>query len=262
MEDVFLMVIVGSYALLVGIDQFEQARAFPEVRRWRLKGLAFYAMTLGLSLGLPLLWDRWLAPYRLIDATGLGTFGGAAVGLLAYELGSYWWHRSLHRVPFLWRWFHQLHHSAERVDIFGAAYLSPLDVAGFSFVSSLALVLLVGVSGEAALIAGAIATMCSYFQHANLRTPRWLGYLVQRPEMHSIHHERGVHAYNYGNLGISDLLFGTFKNPETWSGRAGFYDGGSRRLRDMLLGREIAPLGEPEGSAQAVFQNEPMQAPR
>ena len=35
---------------------------------------------------------------------------------------------------------------------------------------------------------------------ANVRTPQWLGYLVQRPESHSVHHQRGVHAYNYSDL--------------------------------------------------------------
>ena len=78
------------------------------------------------------------------------------------------------------------------------------------------------------------------FQHANLKTPAWLGYLVVRPESHARHHERGVHAKNYSDLPLWDLLFGTFENPATWNGLAGFYSGASRRLGALLGGRDIS----------------------
>ncbi len=77
------------------------------------------------------------------------------------------------------------------------------------------------------------------FQHANLRTPYWLGYLIQRPESHSVRHQRGVDAFNYGDIALWDMLFGTWCNPREWDEQAGFYDGGSRRIVPMLLGRDI-----------------------
>jgi sterol desaturase/sphingolipid hydroxylase (fatty acid hydroxylase superfamily) len=77
-------------------------------------------------------------------------------------------------------------------------------------------------------------------QHANVRTPRWLGYVVQRPESHSRHHARGVHAGNYSDLPIFDLLFGTFDNPPAFAKRAGFYDGASARVAEMLSFRDVA----------------------
>ena len=40
--------------------------------------------------------------------------------MLAYEAGTYVWHRSMHSSNALWRIFHQMHHSAERIDSFGA----------------------------------------------------------------------------------------------------------------------------------------------
>ena len=57
-----------------------------------------------------------------------------------------------------------------------------------------------------------------------MRTPRWLGYLIQRPESHCRHHEFGVHASNYSDLPLWDILFGSFHNPASWEGRAGFSD--------------------------------------
>jgi hypothetical protein len=69
--------------------------------------------------------------------------------------------------------------------------------------------------------------------------PRWLGYLIQRPESHSIHHQRGVHVYNYGDIALWDLLFGTLQNPVSFDGEAGYWDGASRRVGAMLIGRDV-----------------------
>ena len=96
---------------------------------------------------------------------------------------------------------------------------------------------------------------CACFQHANIRTPRWLGYIVQRPESHSVHHGRGVHAYNYTDLPIFDLLFGTFKNPEHHEVEAGFYDGASRRLGQLLLGVDVNSPKAAPAAAVSVVQN-------
>src|SRR5688572_7199529 len=163
-----------------------------------------------------------------------------AGGFLALEAGIYAWHRTMHNTPFLWRWFHQMHHSAERVDIWGALYFHPFDTLGFTFVGSLALVLGFGVSAEAAILINYAATFMGLFQHANIRTPRWLGYLIQRPESHSCHHERGIHARNYGDLPVFDMIFGTFHNPKEFTGEVGFFDGSSRKVGPMLIGKVIS----------------------
>jgi sterol desaturase/sphingolipid hydroxylase (fatty acid hydroxylase superfamily) len=240
MEDALTLALIAGYLLLLALDFFAPARRFPAARGWRLKGLGFFVLSIGMFSTLPFVWDEWLGQYRLIDATGLPVWAGALLAVAVAQLFSYTWHRSMHNVPLLWRWFHQVHHSAERVDIYGAFYFSPLDVIGFAFMGSLALVVGVGVSPEAALIANSFTTFCAYFQHSNLRTPRWLGYFIQRPENHALHHERGVHAYNYGDIPLWDMVFGTFRNPARWDGQAGFYDGASARLGAALIGRDIS----------------------
>jgi sterol desaturase/sphingolipid hydroxylase (fatty acid hydroxylase superfamily) len=249
MEDLVLYAFFGSFALLALAETLRPGRRLPSIRLWRASGLIALLVSFWVSGMVPVLFDEWLAAHQLIDASALGIAGGAVVGLLALELAVYWWHRALHRIPVLWRW-HQLHHSAERVDIYGAMWFHPLDIAGFTLAGSVALVLVVGVRVEAAVIASVSATLLSLFQHANLSTPRWLGWIVQRPESHSIHHQRGVHAFNYSDLPLWDIVFGTFRNPVPWSvwaGReAGYYDGASRRLLAMLLGRDVtrAPARE------------------
>ncbi len=195
---------------------------------------------IAISASTPLVWDEWFAEHRLVDARSLGDLGGAIVGFLVYELLLWIWHRALHRFDILWRWFHQMHHSAERIDVFGAFYFHPFDVVAFSLLSSLALVGILGLTAHAALAASLAATACSLFQHANVRTPRWLGWIVQRPEAHATHHERGLHAGNYGDIALFDVLFGTFENPTLDHGEAGFHDGASREVLPMLVGRDVS----------------------
>jgi sterol desaturase/sphingolipid hydroxylase (fatty acid hydroxylase superfamily) len=232
---------LGLFAGFAAIDLVARARSFPEVTYWRLKGTAFMLLYFAVSTYAPLMWDGWLGAYRLLAADALPLWVQVVGGFFVLELGIYGWHRAMHSTSFLWRWFHQMHHSAERVDIWGALYFHPLDMIGWALVASLTLVLGFGISAEAAIFINVAATFCSMFQHANIRTPRWLGYLVTRPESHSLHHERDVHARNYGDIPIYDMLFGTFENPHAFAGQVGFYDGSSKKVGPMLLGRLISP---------------------
>lgn len=251
-----LIVPLAMYLGLVLLEHFFPARRGPQVGMWRLKGLAFMALYMLVASTAPLLWDAFLGEHRLIDATVLGTWGGALFGFFVLELGIYVWHRTMHSVDFLWRWFHQMHHSAERVDLFGAFYFHPLDMLGFTFVGSFTLVFVTGVTPEAAGLANLMATFFAMFQHANVNTPHWLGYVINRPEQHGVHHERGVHAYNYADLAILDMLFGTYQNPRTWNAQAGLYDGASHRVLDMLIGRDLLERPRQEAESSRISLTE------
>lgn len=240
MQDPVSIVVFLIYAALVSLEHLFPARALPHIKYWRVRGLLAFIVFFFLSSYLPLLWGEHLARYQIIDLAGLGGWGGALAGLLVYETGVYFWHRSMHGSKVLWRGFHQMHHSAERIDTFGAFWFSPLDMVGWTALSSLCLTLIVGITPEAAARVLYITTFLGVFQHANLRTPRWLGYFVQRPESHSHHHERGVHARNYSDLPVLDLLFGTFYNPRNFAAQAGFYEGASTRLGEMLLFGDVS----------------------
>jgi len=230
---------LAMYAGLMFWEWLAPGRVLPAVRGWKLKGLTAFTGYFFLSSYLPLVWDQYLARYQLFDLTGLGTIGSAAIGLFVYELGAYWWHRSMHASSLLWRGFHQMHHSAERMDTFGAFWFSPLDMIGWTAVGSVCLVLVVGVTPQAATILLLSIAFLAIFQHANIRTPRWLGYLIQRPESHTIHHGKGIHHYNYADLPVFDMLFGTFRNPQGFEVETGFYPGASSRIVDMLLFRDL-----------------------
>ena len=231
---------LGSLPFFIGWDLLRPQRRFEAPRSWRLRAAVMTVASFFLSLEVGEAWGRFFGEYALLPGATLGTWGGAALAIGVYELVLYWQHRAEHRIDFLWRASHQMHHSAERLEALGAYYFHPLDIALFTTSSSLVFFPLLGVTPEAGAVAAAFLSFAGAFQHANIRTPRWLGYLVQRPESHGIHHERGVHAFNYSDLPLWDIVFGTFRNPERWEGRAGFYNGASSRIGEMLIGRDVA----------------------
>ena len=71
-----------------------------------------------------------------------------------------------------------------------------------------------------------------------------------------MHHAQGIHRYNYSDLPLFDILFGTFRNPETFEHPTGFYNGASSRIGDMLLGRDVSVPGEnPNAAANAAKED-------
>ena len=240
-----VIVLFTMLAVLIAAERLRPVRVFEEVPGWRLKCLAFIPIVVGLAASIPYLMAGLIESFKLLPGERLGIVGGALVGIVVSELVVYWAHRLHHRVPFLWRWIHQLHHSAERVDVFGAAYFHPFEIIEGTVVGVLIFNVVLGLAPEAAFFAAAWQAFNGIFQHGNIRTPTWLGYFIQRPEAHALHHERGVHGFNYANLPLWDILFGTFRNPVAWQGTAGFYPGASRQTLRMLLGRDISREGPP-----------------
>jgi sterol desaturase/sphingolipid hydroxylase (fatty acid hydroxylase superfamily) len=240
MEEIAPVLMIGSYLAFIGYEALRPARKLQKVSWWKLKGLLFFVVMAAFSTVLPLVWGDAMTKHALLDLSGLGTVAGAVVGYALFQLAAYWWHRTMHTLPFLWRWVHQMHHSAERIDIWGAMLFHPFDIAGFTVLASLVYSLVLGLSPGAIALAGTYGFFASLFQHTNVRTPRWLGYLIQRPEGHGVHHQRGVHGYNYSDFPLWDVVFGTFRNPAEWREQGGFYDGGSKRVGAMLIGRDIS----------------------
>jgi sterol desaturase/sphingolipid hydroxylase (fatty acid hydroxylase superfamily) len=233
-----------AIALIPGfmlLDLAWRSRNYEKTRFWRLRSALVTAGIFFFTGYVAVFWSDVFAGLHLFDASVLGPIGGAVVGVLVYEFFHYWYHRAAHRWNWLWRAGHQMHHSAESLDAFGANYLHPFDAAMFTTIKSLVLFPLLGLSPEAGVIAVLFLTFNAMFQHANLKTPHWLGYLIQRPESHAIHHGRGIHRDNYADLPLWDMVFGTFRNPKTAENRpVGFYRGASSRIPEMLIGRDVS----------------------
>lgn len=233
------LIILGMYVALMLWETLFPARELPKIKNWKLQGLTSFAVFFYLSTYFPLIWDAYLVDYQIFNLTTLGTLGGAFVALLIYEFGLYIWHYAMHKNDTLWKIFHQMHHSAERMDSYGAFYFSPMDMIGFSLLGSLCLVVVAGFTAQAATLFILITTFLAIFQHANISTPTWIGYIVQRPEAHTVHHAKGIHAYNYSDISLFDIIFGTFNNPKRYEHETGFYNGASKRVWDMLTFKDI-----------------------
>ena len=232
---IFVVLFFGGGLVL---ERVFAARALPEVAGWSRRASLLFATTMAIGAVIPVLVADGFAGRSPLHLESLGTWGGGLLGLLTSDFVAYWLHRVQHENPTLWRLTHQLHHAAERVDVLGAGFFHPLDIAIGALATSVVVAAL-GLSPGAVAVAGIVTLFLGVLQHLNVRTPVWLGYLVQRPESHSVHHARGLHTDNYGNLALWDIVFGTFQNPVRFASDAGFYDGASERISDMLLGRDI-----------------------
>lgn len=86
MFDPILVTILAAFAMVALLERTGSGRRIPNAGvGWPLRGLAFLALTIVLSSRFPLLWDEWLSAHQLFDARSLGTWGGPAVGFVAFE---------------------------------------------------------------------------------------------------------------------------------------------------------------------------------
>lgn len=254
LRDPATLAVLSLYLALFVYEALFPARALPEAPGERTRGLVSFVVFFFVSAYLPLVLAGPMERLRIVPPSSLGVVSGAVLALLVYEALAYTWHRLLHGSDVLFRAVHQMHHSAERLDVASAFLFSPLDMIGFTLVTTLTLAL-VGLRPESTMLFLLVSNFLAMFQHANIRTPYWLGYLVQRPENHSHHHARGVHAGNYANLSFFDIAFGTFENHREHAEQTGYYSGASARVLDMLALRDVSVEAEREESSRLSAPN-------
>lgn len=229
-----------TYLVMLAIEARWPARAFPPRRGWRWIGIGFLLLIATVGTVVPLLLPlEWLAAHRWLDGSGLGVVGGTAVGWLVLSFASFLWHRASHAFSPLWRFGHQMHHSPQRVDISGSTLFHPAEMVVQVLVQLFVTVIVLGLDPLAAALVGYVVAFHGMFQHWNVRTPAWLGYLIQRPEAHCVHHRRGVHAYNYSDFPLWDLLSGGWRNPREFRGACGFESPADARLGAMLAFTDV-----------------------
>jgi len=243
-SDLVALLIPLSYFVALATEAIWPARRFPERRGWRWLGVGFLVLIATVGAVVPqLLPLQWMAAHRWLDGTWLGVAGGALAGWIVLSFVSYLYHRASHAWTPLWRMSHQIHHSPQQVDVSGSALFHPFEMVVQVLLQLFITVIVLGLDPLAASLTGVVAALHGIFQHWNVRTPRWVGYFMQRPESHCLHHERGVHARNFADFPLWDMLFGSFHNPERFDGACGFDAPADRRLGAMLAWRDVnAPL--------------------
>ena len=171
-----------------------RAGALPGVRTWPLRVLAINACQLGVVLVVPA--TRGSAGSRRVDLAPVATrcrrgggglpissrpsssIGGTAGATKATGSGG----TSIRSIT-----------APRRLEAGTSFYKHPLEMIVNSLVNGVLVYAVLGLSVEA----GAVYTLCHGARRILLstptcRTPHWVGYVFQRPEMHRIHHEHGV----------------------------------------------------------------------
>jgi len=234
------IVIFGVAAAFLALERLLPGRELPHSSGWHLRAWLLNSAQLGIVVLGGYTWAKWLQGPSLFHIDGgLPAF---AQGLVCWFVGTfvfYWWHRARHASDFLWRTLHQIHHSASRIETLTSFYKHPLEIALNSVLSSAIIFVLLGASVEAGAWYSLFAALGEFCYHMNVRTPRWFGWFLQRPEHHSIHHQLGVHHYNYGDITWWDRLFGTFAEAEDFAPRCGYRGARERRLAEMLVFRDV-----------------------
>ncbi len=225
----------------------------PRVKSWPVRVVAINLVQLGVVLIAGATWEIWLSSRSVFALSD--HLSPVAGGLLAYFIATfvfYWWHRWRHESDVLWRLFHQIHHSPQRIEVITSFYKHPLEMVVNSLIGSALVYCLLGLSLEAGAVYTACTALGEFFYHTSIRTPRWVGYFFQRPEMHRIHHQYARHRNNYGDIPWWDMLFGTYENPREFHATCGFDNAKEQQLMQMLAFRDVHATEQEAGRRGAT----------
>ena len=230
-----LLPIIAIGLLLIILERIIPDQKLPHVKGWWVRVVIVNSLQLGIIVLGAFTWDRWLLNWKLLSIN-LPPMLGGFLGYFVVTFVFYWWHRWRHDINILWLLFHQLHHSPNRIETITSFYKHPLEIIFNSIIVGLVNYVLLGLSVESAAWSLFYASLGEYFYHMNIRTPHWVGFFFQRPEMHRIHHQRGKHYQNFADFPLWDMLFGTFRNPREEQFACGFGKDSSGRQKELALG--------------------------
>jgi len=242
-----IALVLAVAAGMIVVERLWPAMDLPRVANWWARVAVVNLVQLGIVVLAGLTWDRWLARvalFRLQDH--LGTVGQALVAYLVSSFVYYWWHRVRHDSSLFWRLCHQLHHSPRRIELVTAFYKHPVEITLNSLLSAAIVYPLLGCTVAAGALYTLFTALAEFFYHWNISTPRWLGYVIQRPESHRVHHQYRHHRQNFADLPVFDILFGTFENPRRFTATCGFDDWREDRFEDLLAFRDLHAAGTEE----------------
>lgn len=230
---------------LIGIVMIATERVFPgikmpKIEHWFKRAILFNLAQIAIIIVAGHTWNKWMRGTSIFNASECGLLFGALITYFVSTFIYYWWHRVRHESHFWWRFAHQIHHSAERIEILTSFYKHPFEIIINSVLSAFIVYPLMGCTTEQGALYTLFIAVGEMFYHWNIHTPRWIGHIFQRPESHRIHHHKNVHTKNYGDLPIFDKLFGTFSNPKNADNvKCGFTSGKENEIGAMLLGLEV-----------------------
>jgi sterol desaturase/sphingolipid hydroxylase (fatty acid hydroxylase superfamily) len=204
----------------------------PHVRTWPLRVLLVNGVQLGVILLAGFTWERWLSSASVFQLSEHVSPAGG--GLIAYFIATfvfYWRHRWRHEYSFRRGFTRSTTVPTLVITSHNSAKWSSFDLASV-YTHSFGL-------HRGRNYLHNVHALGEFFYHTNVKTPRWVGFFFQRPEMHRIHHQHNRHKNNYGDITWWDMLFGTYENPKEWVHTCGFDDMKEQQLLPMLAYKDV-----------------------
>jgi sterol desaturase/sphingolipid hydroxylase (fatty acid hydroxylase superfamily) len=216
-----LLPTLGLLLLATVIEFIAPLRKQSGVARGRLStNLTLVGLNIALSLllnGLLIAGAAYLNQrgYGLLAILGISGVAAFVLSILILDGAAYAVHVLMHKQAWGWR-FHLVHHVDMAVDATTALRQHPLEgLLRFSATAIAAWSM--GAAPEVIAIYRLLSAANAIFEHANIRTPRWLDraliWFWVTPDMHKFHHSRAHRETdsNYSNLfSFYDRLFRTF----------------------------------------------------
>ena len=233
-----IITILATIFFLI-IERLKPGRKLPKIKNWYYQAILINLVQLLITLATARLWIEIFGEISLFKISNWQS--QILQGLFAWFIGTfffYWWHRVRHLKGF-WLIFHQIHHSPSRIEAITSFYKHPIEILSDAIFSALILYPLLGCSMMGAFWYNCFAGIGEYLYHSNIKTPKWFRYFIQTPELHSIHHQFGVHKYNFGDIPIWDRIFGTYKDTTEFAERCGFPKNAENKLKEMLLFKDV-----------------------
>lgn len=220
-----LLQTLGYYLLFLIFERFIPAERGQPLRNMRLNLLYLPFYVIGTALMLPPTTALVIGQLRThfpqmfglipIDSWVGGAWRGLAY-LLIFDFAYYWFHRTQHRVPWLWA-EHKLHHSDESLNVTTSLRHHWLEEPLRVFFMALPMAILLDLTPA---FSGAVAFALSFwgfYIHTNLNLHFGpVNRVLCSPQLHRLHHSiRPEHQdTNFAAMfPIYDILFGTYAVP-------------------------------------------------
>ncbi len=233
-------IVIAIAVGLIVVERLWPAMELPKDRAWWARVILVNLIQLGIVIVAGLTWDRWLQAVSLLNLREhLNDFWQASIAYLVSTFIYYWWHRLRHESRLFWLLCHQLHHSPRRIEIVTSFYKHPVEITMNSLLSASIVYVLLGCTVQAGVFYTLMTAVAEFFYHWNITTPHWLGFIIQRPEAHRVHHQYHHHTNNFADLPIFDIMFGTFQNPRRFEHTCGYDDWREDRFEDLLAFRDV-----------------------
>lgn len=183
--------------MMMVLERIFPDQKLPHVPGWWVWVLGINLFQLFAVILATFTWEKWLQHteyFQNMSSFHLRDYVSPVQGgFIAYVINCwlfYYWHRARHSVYILWLLCHQLHHSATRLETITSFYKHPLEILLDSQIMAVMLYSVLGLSSESSIWLSLFSACGEYFYHMNISTPHWLGYFIQRPESHRLHHYR------------------------------------------------------------------------